>query len=104
MHNSPAPLAELPDEAPLNYQFHHHLGINLLTASTWFEEAGEHLLWHPRASRAQAAFDQCLELAVPWADLQIGPDYPIRLILVFADNGIYRSYVPENALVPITVP
>jgi alpha-amylase/alpha-mannosidase (GH57 family) len=104
MHNSPPPLAELPDEAPLNYLFHHHLGINLLTASTWFEEAGEHLMWHPRASRAQAAFDQCLELAVPWADLQIGPDYPIRLILVFADNGIYRSYVPENALVPITVP
>ncbi|HEY9611416.1 MAG TPA: glycoside hydrolase, partial [Allocoleopsis sp.] len=104
MHNSPAPIAELPEEAPLNYLFHHHLGINLQTASTWFEEAGEHLLWHPRASRAQAAFEQCLEVAVPWADLQISPDYPIRLILVFADNGIYRSYVPENALVPITVP
>jgi alpha-amylase/alpha-mannosidase (GH57 family) len=104
MHNSPAPIAELPDEAPLNYLFHHHLGINLQTASTWFEEAEEHLLWHPRASRAQAAFDKCLEVAVPWADLQIEPDYPIRLILVFADNGIYRSYVPENALVPITVP
>jgi alpha-amylase/alpha-mannosidase (GH57 family) len=104
MHNSLAPIAELPEEAPLNYLFHHHLGINLQTASTWFEEAGEHLLWHPRASRAQAAFEQCLEVAVPWADLQISPDYPIRLILVFADNGIYRSYVPENALVPITVP
>ena len=104
MHNSPAPIAELPEEAPLNYLFHHHLGINLQTASTWFEEAGEHHLWHPRASRAQAAFEQCLEVAVPWADLQISPDYPIRLILVFADNGIYRSYVPENALVPITVP
>ena len=104
MHNSPPPIAELPEEAPLNYLFHHHLGINLQTASTWFEEAGEHLLWHPRASRAQAAFEECLEVAVPWADLQISPDYPIRLILVFADNGIYRSYVPENALVPITVP
>lgn len=104
MHNSPAPIAELPDEAPLNYWFHHHLGINLQTASTWFEEAGEHLLWHPRASRAQAAFDRCLEVAVPWADLQIQPDYPLRLVLVFADNGIYRSYVPENAVVPITVP
>lgn len=104
MHNSPAPLAELPDEAPLNYLFHHHLGINLLTASTWFEEAGEHYLWHPRASRAHVALNQCLELAVPWADLQVEPDSPLRLVLVLADNGIFRSYIPENTLVPLTVP
>ncbi|HEY9604112.1 MAG TPA: glycoside hydrolase, partial [Allocoleopsis sp.] len=104
MHNSPAPLAELPDEAPLNYLFHHHLGINLLTGSTWFEEAGEHLMWHPRVSRAQVAHNQCLEVAVPWADLQIEPDSPLRLVVILADNGIYRSYLPENTLVPITAP
>jgi alpha-amylase/alpha-mannosidase (GH57 family) len=104
MHNSPAPLAELPEEAPLNYLFHHHLGINLLTGSTWFEEAGEHFLWHPRASRAQVGLNQCLELAVPWADLQVEPDYPLRLVLVLADNGIFRSYIPENALVALQAP
>jgi hypothetical protein len=43
-------------------------------------------------------------VAVPWADLQIEPDYPLRLVLVLADNGIFRSYVPENTLVPITAP
>jgi alpha-amylase/alpha-mannosidase (GH57 family) len=26
MHNSPVPLVDLPDEAPVNYFFHHHLG------------------------------------------------------------------------------
>ncbi|MFB8790307.1 MAG: glycoside hydrolase [Potamolinea sp.] len=104
MHNSPAPLAELPDESPLNYHFHHHLGINLLTQSHWFQEAVEHHLWHPRATRAQVALDQCLEIAVPWADLHIEPDFPLRLVLMFADNGIFRSYAPENALVPITAP
>lgn len=104
MHNSPAPLAELSDEAPLNYLFHHHLGINLLTGATWFEEAVEHYQWYPRASRAQVALDQCLEVAVPWADLQVEPDYPLRLVLILAENGIYRSYIPENALVPLQVP
>jgi alpha-amylase/alpha-mannosidase (GH57 family) len=104
MHNSPAPLAELPDEAPLNYLFHHHLGIDLLTGSTWLEEAVEHYQWRPHASRAQVAFNQCLELAVPWADLHIEPDDPLRLVLVLADNGIFQGYLPEKALVPITAP
>jgi hypothetical protein len=104
MHNSPAPLAELPDEAPMDYLFHHQLGINLLTQSFWFQEAGEDYQWHPRSSRAKVALKQCLEVAVPWADLQIGPDSPLRLVLALADNGIFRSYVPENALVPIQAP
>jgi len=104
MHNSPAPLAELPDEAPLNYLFHHHLGINLLNQSFWLQEAGDHYQWHPRKSRAQVALNNCLEVAVPWGDLQIEPDYPLRLVVVMADNGIFRSYVPENALVALQAP
>ena len=104
MHNSPAPLAELPDQAPLNYLFHHHLGINLLTQSFWFQEAEDHYQWHSRASRAQIALDQCLEIAVPWVDLQIQPDYPLRLVLILADQGIFRSHVPENTLVALQVP
>ncbi|HBL12943.1 MAG TPA: glycoside hydrolase [Cyanobacteria bacterium UBA11162] len=104
MHNSPAPLAELPDQAPLNYLFHHHLAINLLTQSFWFQEAGDHYQWHSRASRAQIALDQCLEVAVPWVDLQIQPDYPLRLVLILAEQGIFRSYVPENTLVALQAP
>ncbi|HAA29531.1 MAG TPA: glycoside hydrolase [Cyanobacteria bacterium UBA8553] len=104
MHNSPVPLAELPDEAPLNYHFHHHLGVNLLTKSILFQEAGEHYQWHPRTSRAQLALINCLELAVPWADLNVEPDYPLRLILVLSEGERYRSYLPENALIPIEVP
>ncbi|MEC4815972.1 MAG: glycoside hydrolase [Scytonema sp. PMC 1069.18] len=104
MQNSPIPLAEVPDLAPLNYLFHHHLGINLLTQSIYFREAGEHYQWHPRASRAQVGLQSCLEVAVPWADLQIPPDYPLRLILVLSDEGRYREYLPENGLIPIEVP
>jgi len=104
MHNSPAPLEDLPDAPPMSYMFHHQLEINLLTESIQFQEAGEHLQWHPRVSRAQVAIDRCLEVAVPWADLQMPPDSPLRLILVLSDAGRFKSYLPENALIPIEVP
>ncbi|MBU7585353.1 MAG: glycoside hydrolase [Nostoc sp. TH1S01] len=104
MHNSPVPLADLPQQAPVNYLYHHHLEINLLTQSVQFREAAEDYQWQPRFSRAQVALDTCLELSVPWADLQVPPDYPLRLILVLADNGRFCDYLPENALIPIEVP
>ncbi|GBE93437.1 glycoside hydrolase [Nostoc cycadae] len=104
MHNSPIPLADLPQQAPVNYLYHHHLEINLLTQSVQFREAAENHQWQPRCSRAQVALDTCLELSVPWADLQVPPDYPLRLILVQSDNGRFCDYLPENALIPIEVP
>ncbi|MBE9181763.1 glycoside hydrolase [Oculatella sp. LEGE 06141] len=105
MANSPAPLVDLPDEAPLNYLFHHHLGINLITQSVWFQEAGEHHQWHSRMSRACIGLDSCLEVAIPWADLQsIEPDWAMRLVVMLADEGRYSSYIPENALIPVDVP
>ncbi len=104
MHNSPAPLTQVPDLAPVNYLFHHHLEINLLTLSIHFQEAGEHDQWLPRVSRAQVALNKCLELAVPWADLQVPPDNPLRLILVTSDEGRFCNYLPEDTLIPIEVP
>ncbi|MEQ9358104.1 glycoside hydrolase [Coleofasciculus chthonoplastes] len=104
VNNSPAPLAEVPDTAPVNYLFHHHLGINLLTGSTWLEEAADYYHWHPRTSRAQVALKQCLEVAVPWADLQVEPDYLLQLVMVSADNGMFHSYIPEDKLVGLQVP
>jgi alpha-amylase/alpha-mannosidase (GH57 family) len=104
MVNSSIPLAEVPDSAPLNYLFHHHLEVNLLSQSVQFRAAGDDHLWYPRATRAQVALGSCLEIAVPWADLQVPPDYPLRLILVSSDDGCFSGYVPENGLIPIDVP
>lgn len=104
MPNSPVPLVDLPDEPPLNYLFHHHLGVNLLTQTLWFQEAGDGRRWHSRASRAEVGFASCLELAVPWIDLQAEPDWALQLVLILSDGGRYRTYLPENALVPLTVP
>jgi alpha-amylase/alpha-mannosidase (GH57 family) len=104
MVNSPVPLAEVPDAAPVNYLYHHHLEINLLTQSIYFREAGDNYQWYPRVSRAQVALNTCLEVAVPWADLQVPPDYPLRLILVLSDEGRFCNYLPEDTLIPIEVP
>jgi alpha-amylase/alpha-mannosidase (GH57 family) len=104
MHNSPIPLAGLPDEAPTNYLFHHHLGINLLTESLWLEEADANHQWHIRACRADAIYQQCLEISVPWADLHIEPDYPLHILALFAEQGEFRSYVPENGFVALNAP
>ncbi len=104
MHNSPIPLAEVPDIEPLNYLYRHQLEVNLLTQSVQFSEAGENFQWHSRASRSRVAFDNCLELAIPWADLQVPPDYPLQLILVLAEEGRFCNVLPANTLIAIEVP
>jgi alpha-amylase/alpha-mannosidase (GH57 family) len=103
-HNSQIPLSNLPDLSPLNYLFHHHLGIDLQTGSVWLEEAQEHHTWHPRSTRADVAINKCLEIAVPWADLHTEPDYSLHLIAVLADRGEFRSYLPENRVVVLQAP
>lgn len=105
MLSSPAPLAGVPDTAPVNYLFHHHLGINLLTKTLWFQQAHDYFQWHAHPTRAQVGIDRCLELAIPWADLQmVEPDWQMRLMVVLAEDGHFSSYLPEQALIPITVP
>jgi alpha-amylase/alpha-mannosidase (GH57 family) len=104
MHNSPIPLVDLPAEAPLNYHFHHHLGVNLLTQTVWLQEAGENFRWQSRATRAQVGVDTCVEISVPWADLHVPPDSSLRIALVLSDGGRYRDYLPEHTLISIAVP
>ena len=103
-YNSPIPLDHVPDHEPLNYLFHHHLGINLHTKSIWLEEAVENAGWHTRANRAEVAVNQCLELAVPWADLHIEPDSQLKIVAVLADDGEFRDYLPEEKLVVLQAP
>ncbi len=105
MHNSPVPLAEVPDRGPMNYLYHHHLEINLRTLSVWYQEAVDNYRWHSRQTRAKAALDTCLEIAVPWADLPLmEPDWTLELVMVLSEDDRYREYLPENALIPIQMP
>jgi alpha-amylase/alpha-mannosidase (GH57 family) len=104
MHNSLLPLAELPRQEPMNYRFHHRLQVNLHTMGCWFQEALDYDQWDYRPSTARAVWDNCLEIAVPWADLDIDPDYALQMMMVFSDQGRYRSYLPENGTLAMQMP
>ena len=103
-HNSPIPLANVPNQAPLNYLYRHHLKVHLLYQSVRFLEAVEYSLWQPRLSYAKVAVDECIELAMPWTDLDVGPDWPMSLVMVLARNGQFQNYLPEDQLLTLRVP
>lgn len=102
--NSSAAIANLPDQSLVNYYFHHHLGINLINKSVWLEEVVSPFVWHPRNTQAQVAFNECLELALPWADLHKEPNTNLHLIAILADQGEFHSYLPEDNLIMIQIP
>ncbi len=104
MHNSPIPLAELPRQEPTNYRFHHRLLIDLTTKNTWLHEAMDYDRWEARPSKAQVAWDKCLEVAVPWDDLNLEPDYGLQMALIFSDCGRYRTHLPEQGWIALQVP
>lgn len=103
-HNNPIPLANLPDQAPLNYLYRHHLGINLITQTCWLEFAGDDWNWHSRHCEAKIALDSCIEISVPWKDLHIDPDWELNLVAILAENGQFKDYFPENNLIRLQAP
>ncbi|NCQ90020.1 MAG: glycoside hydrolase [Microcystis aeruginosa LG13-03] len=96
---SPIPLADIPPRSPLDYGYHHHLGVNLITEFTWLEVAQEYFTWQRVPSSAKASFNQCLEIAVPWEGLHIEPDARLHLIAVLANQGQYYDFLPVEELI-----
>ncbi len=104
MHNSPVPLRDIPDRAPLNYFYHHHLEVNLLSQSVYFQEAVDRWQWHTRTSRAQVALDRCLELSIPWADLPAQPDWGMNMAIVLSDDDRFCEDLLEERAIAISMP
>ena len=102
--NNSIPLANVPNQEPLNYYYRHHLGINLLSQTLWLEEAEGDSQWHPRYCNAQLAMDTCIELAVPWSDLHVDPDYELHLMTMLADDGQFKEHFPEDQLIRLRTP
>lgn len=102
--NCPVPLAHVPEQPPVNYYFHHHLGINLQRQTTWLEEVINPFQWHPRPCQAKVAFQSCLEIAIPWSDLHKEPDTVLHLLGILAEQGEYHSMIPEESLILLTIP
>ena len=103
-HTSPIPLAEVPDVAPCNYRFRHHLGILLRERFCWLSRAEAGDSWCPQPTRTRMALDSCLEVAVPWAELQVAPNWSVSLLLVLAETGRFRGYLPEQGLLNFLIP
>jgi hypothetical protein len=104
MFNSPIPLMHVPDQAPLNYQFHHHLQIHLGSCQIGFFEAGEHFQWHPRNHQTQLGLMSCLEIGIPWANLGVVPDWSLRLQCILSEQQTFKDALPDDFLIPIQVP
>jgi alpha-amylase/alpha-mannosidase (GH57 family) len=103
-HNSPIPLAELPRQSPMNYRFHHRLSIDLKTNFIWLQEAMDYDRWETRPTKAIAAYSKCLEIAIPWQDLDLKPDCGLQMLLVASDCGRYRDHFPTSGWINLQVP
>lgn len=101
---SPIPLAEVPDIPPCNYRFRHHLGVHLQERFCWLAVAGPDDTWIPQPTTSQMALGSCLEIAVPWGELQVAPNWSVSLLLVLGRTGQFRGYLPDQGLLNLTVP
>ena len=102
--NSRLPLQNVPQHPPLDYFYHHHLGINIVEEIVWLEEATDNNRWFGRRTRAKFHFNECLELSVPWEDLGMSPDIFMNIIVVFSDRAQFRSYYPEKEFIVLQIP
>jgi len=99
-----APLDGIPDRSPVNHYFHHHLSVNLVSRSIWLEEVGTDFNWYARVCRGLMAFDRCLEIAIPWADLKVEPDYCLEIVAILATDGNFHSNLPDQRTISVIVP
>lgn len=102
--NSPAPLASVPDEAPNNYRFHQHLGLNLETGALWLETAPALFQWQAQSCQARFVLGDALALALPWHNLQQPPHREIHFVLLFAHQGEYQGRVWPGDLLKARIP
>ncbi|MFN3926177.1 MAG: glycoside hydrolase [Pseudanabaenaceae cyanobacterium] len=103
-HISPAPIADLPDVAPLNYLFHHHLAVNLGKQDIKFYQALPNYQWRSMPHQAQIAIDECLELAVPWQTLGVNPRTRTALVIMLTQDDLFYASLPECTIIPLDVP
>jgi alpha-amylase/alpha-mannosidase (GH57 family) len=105
MVNSEIPLEQVPDQAPLNYLFHHHVQLDLGQGRIRLQEAWADHHWHDHDQhQVQMGLDTCLEVAVPWRDLTVCPDWSMQLLVVVSQAGQFVDSYPEERLIPFTVP
>ncbi|MBE9203166.1 hypothetical protein IQ218_06515 [Synechocystis salina LEGE 06099] len=98
--HAPLAIAALPDQAPLNYYFHHHCRINLHHLQSHHEIAVGPNRWHPNPQRPQLVHqDEILVVVIPMTALpETRPDR-LHLLLLLAEQGEFMANLSgENLL------
>ncbi|MEM9136886.1 MAG: glycoside hydrolase [Cyanobacteria bacterium P01_F01_bin.42] len=103
-YNSPIRLTNLGEESPLNYHFRHHAMLTLPNLEAHLEEASDYGKWEKRSHQIQAGLDQCLELAIPWVDLGVQPDWSLNILALLAQDGTYVEHIQGESLISFNVP
>jgi alpha-amylase/alpha-mannosidase (GH57 family) len=103
-HTSPIQLPDAPDEPPLNYRFRHMLELHLAQGETIFKEAQEFGGWVERPTQTRFAVGQCVEVAIPWLELQMTSGQRAQWSLVLVRNGSYEAHFPLDGTVEVQIP
>ncbi len=111
-HNSPLQLANLPNEAPLNYLFRHTFVVHMENSSlthpqilrTQMLEAIEFNAWEEVPHQIQAVLETSLEIAVPWPTLAIQPGQDIQFVVLAVEGERLRETIPPKATIAVRVP
>jgi alpha-amylase/alpha-mannosidase (GH57 family) len=103
-YNSPILLDKLPQISPLDYLFHHHLEVDIAQNSLTLKEAIDGHDWQILSNNSCMAFDQCLEIALPWYDIKIEPQSSAKLVVILSRDRIFQMSLPECTIIPVDVP
>lgn len=103
-YNSPIRLERLPHISPLDYLFHHHLEVDIAENQLHLEEAIAGFGWHSLTTDSRMAFDQCLEIALPWYDLRAEPQSSARLVVLLSRDRVFQLSLPEYTIIPVEIP
>ncbi len=94
-----AAIANLPDQAPLNYYFHHHCWINWQQELAFHETAGSALVWQrspfvPNVYQTETILVVELSLVA----LARPPQTPLNMMAILAKQGEYMAPLSGNQL------
>ncbi|MEN9251186.1 MAG: glycoside hydrolase [Thermostichales cyanobacterium BF4_bins_65] len=109
-HNSPIPVAGIPEQAPLNYLYHHGLWITLKGTlgigipKVTLIEAQADFRWQEVPHQVVAAVDSCLELSLPWANLGVQPGQETQWVVITAERGTFQEAIPPQTTIMVRVP
>lgn len=103
-YNSNIDLRDRPGEGPVSYQFRHKFEIDLLHRHCQLFAAGEFNKWYPVPTSTRFALQECLEVAVPWDDLEITSGVHPQFVVVLARDGRFEAVIPETTTLEVQVP